>query len=725
MSQIVPYQTPDHPTEFGNIRWATIFAGLLGLALSNVVATQFIAKRFFYSAALGEPMVTVFGTPIYAPWKWTLWVAKYTSSSVPYVKSTTMLGLTIVIVGSVLVILAAMYSNFLRTRKVIAGGEHIHGSARFATKNDLEQNGIIKEKKGVYIGAFRDDKFDHYLRHNGPEHIFVFAPTRSGKGVGIVIPSLLGWEESTIVYDIKGENWALTSGYRATPKDKGGLGQTCLKFAPVEETTAHFNPFDLIRFGTDKEIADTQNIANLLLDLGDNPSDRYFLDEAVSLASGLILHMLYESRRMGYRIPSPANLLEIATDPEGAKSVLERVMSFQHRGVGDPPFPGVEDISTTTHPVIAGKMAKMIAKGDKEFGSVLGSLTRPLEIYADPRVRRATSFSDFTIYDLVNHPTSLYIVIPPSDKIRLKPLVRTILTLTVNRLTEKMDFDAGATKKNKCRLLFLIDEFPQLGNMQEFASALAYMAGYGCKALLIAQDIEQLKDRSAYGEHEPVTPNCHVRIAYAPNTQKTAELLSQMTGKTTIQQQTLNISGSRTSSGQNQMSTTISYVARALLTPAEVSALKKPVKIKQGTPDEKIVGPGSMLIFFAGEHPILGVQILYFLNKSMLDKTTIPCPASSHLTDDFPKTATNAGKLPPRPHRSKDAMRPNAVAGTNSLSVSTTQIQEPQDSHLLAKVPQNPKPIGNRFVDLIKNIDASKSQAQPAPFRELTIAVGE
>jgi type IV secretion system protein VirD4 len=723
MGNSVPYQTPDHPTDFGKIRWATIFGGLVGLALSNVFATQYIASRFFYSAALGEPMLSVFGTPIYAPWKWALWVAKYTRSDVPYVKNTTMSGLSIVLVGSALVLLAAMYSNFLRSRKVIAGGEHIHGSARFATVDDLEKNGIIKEKKGVYIGAFRDNDFDHYLRHNGPEHIFVFAPTRSGKGVGIVIPSLLGWEESTIVYDIKGENWALTSGYRAAPKDKGGLGQTCLKFAPVEEDTAHFNPFDLIRFGTDKEVADTQNIANLLLDLGDNPSDRYFLDEAVSLASGLILHLLYESRRMGYRIPSPASLLEVATDPEGAKSVLERIMSFQHRGVGDPPFPGVEEIATTTHPVIAGKMAKMLAKGDKEFGSVLGSLTRPLEIYSDPRVRRATSFSDFTIYDLVNHPTSLYIVIPPSDKIRLKPLIRTILTLTVNRLTEKMDFDAGATKKNKYRLLFLIDEFPQLGNMQEFASALAYMAGYGCKALLIAQDIEQLKDRSAYGEHEPVTPNCHVRIAYAPNTQKTAELLSQMTGKTTIQQQTLNISGSRTSSGQNQMSTTISYVARDLLTPAEVSALKKPVKINQGTSNEKIVGPGSMLIFFAGEHPILGVQILYFLNKSMLAKTTIHCPATSHLTDEFPKTATNAGKLPPRPHRSKDAMRPATLTPNSSASMSTTQIQEPADSHVANTVPQNPKPVGNRFAEIVRKIDNATNQ--PVPFRELTITIGE
>ena len=718
MANQLPYLTPDLPKDFGRFRWLGIFAGFVGLILASAATTQFIAMRFFYSPALGVPVAQYGKLPIYKPWEWAGWLLRYSSSRVPYVHQTITTSLCILVTLTAVVVFAVLYSNFRRSGKLMAGGEHIHGSARFATKEDLERTGILTLKKGVYIGAFRDGKYDHYLRHNGPEHILAFAPTRSGKGVGIVIPSLLGWDQSTIVYDLKGENWALTSGFRSKPVDKGGLGQTCLKFAPLEDDTAHFNPFTLIRFGTDREVADTQNIAAMLLDTGDNPSDRYFLDEAVSLASGLVLHLLYEAGQNGYRTPSPANLLEIATDPEGPQSVLAKIQRFEHRSLSDPPFPGIDDLTSITHPVIAGKMAKMLAKGDKEFGSVLGSLTRPLELYADPRIRRATAYSDFQVADLVNHPTSLFIVIPPSDKLRLKPLVRTMLSLTINRLTERMDFEEGKRKDNPYRLLYLIDEFPQLGNMQEFADALSYMAGYGCKALLITQDIEQLKDPRAYGDHETITANCHVRIAYAPNTQRTAELLSSMTGKTTIQQQTINISGSRTSSGQNHMSTSLNFVARDLLTPSEVSTLRKPSKVDPGTDKERIVGPGQALVFFAGEPPILGVQILYFLNPTMLAKTKIPHPPSSHLTDTFPKAASAAALKPARPHTSAAAMFPTRkpnVGGAQQQSleitpqvtlVETTIIEEPADSHLLDIVPQFPRPTpSGRFTRALESFN--------------------
>ncbi len=318
------------------------------------------------------------------------------------------------------------------------------------------------------------------------------------------------------------------------------------------------------------------------------------------------------------------------------------IQGYPHRGPDDEPFPGIEDASLRTHPVVASAMASMLLKGDKEFGSVVGSLTRPLQVYADPLVRASTSRSDFTIHDLVQKPVSLYIVIPPSDKIRLKPLVRIFFTMAVNRLTEKMDFQSGGTKKNPYRLLFLIDEFPSLGKMQIFADALSYMGGYGLKAYLIAQDVQQIYD--AYGQYESIVSNCHVRIAYAPNNQQTAELLSSMTGKTTIQHTTLNISGSRTASAQNQMSTSVSLVERDLLTPSEVSNLRKPTKVNVGKPDERIVGPGDMLIFISGESPIYGVQILYFLDDEFKRRAAIQPPRA----DEAALTPPSGKPLRPR-----------------------------------------------------------------------------
>jgi type IV secretion system protein VirD4 len=195
--------------------------------------------------------------------------------------------------------------------------------------------------------------------------------------------------------------------------------------------------------------------------------------------------------------------------------------------------------------------------------------------------------------------------------------------MIVNRLTERMDFEGAAQKRNRHRLLFMVDEFPSLKRMEIFADALSYMAGYGLKAYLITQDIRQIVDE--YGPNESIVSNCHVRVAYAPNQFDTAELLSKMTGTKTIQKATFNFSGSRLAPIANHMSATVDQVERPLVTPDEVMRLKPPKKIGEGS-NERIVAPGDMLIFVSGYHPIYGTQILYFTDPVLKHRAEIPPP---------------------------------------------------------------------------------------------------
>ena len=224
------------------------------------------------------------------------------------------------------------------------------------------------------------------------------------------------------------------------------------------------------------------------------------------------------------------------------------------------------------------KVQEMLDKEDRDFGGVLSTAKTALTLYSDPLVAKNTSASDFTIDDLVNHerPVSLYLVVPPSDKIRLRPLIRLMFTMTVNRLTEKMVFQGAEQKRNRHRLLLLIDEFPSLNRMEVFADALSYMAGYGLKAYLITQDIRQIVD--AYGNNESIVSNCHVRIAFAPNQFETAELLSKMTGTTTVQKASYNFSGSRLSPVMGHINASVDHIERPLMTPDEVLRLKPPQK---------------------------------------------------------------------------------------------------------------------------------------------------
>lgn len=257
----------------------------------------------------------------------------------------------------------------------------------------------------------------------------------------------------------------------------------------------------------------------------------------------------------------------------------------------------------------------MLDKESKELSGVLSTAKTALALYSDPLVARNTSASDFTINDLVNYhrPISLYLVVPPSDKIRVRRLIRLMFTMVVNRLTERMAFEGAQQKRNKHRLLFLIDEFPSLNRMVIFADALSYMAGYGLKAYLIAQDIRQVVD--AYGQNESIVSNCHVRIAYAPNQVETAELLSKMTGTATVQKASFNFSGSRFSPIMSHVNGSVDHVERPLMTPDEVMRLRPPQKAGNGS-SEEIVAPGDMLIFVSGHFRFLACKCCTSLTRS-------------------------------------------------------------------------------------------------------------
>jgi type IV secretion system protein VirD4 len=269
----------------------------------------------------------------------------------------------------------------------------------------------------------------------------------------------------------------------------------------------------------------------------------------------------------------------------------------------------------------------MLDKEDKDFSGVLSTAKTALTLYSDPLVARNTCVSDFTIQDLVNHerPVSLYLVVPPSDKIRLRPLIRLMFTMIVNRLTERMDFQGAMQRRNKHRLLFLIDEFPSLKRMELFADALSYMAGYGLKAYLITQDIRQILDQ--YGVNESIVSNCHIRIAYAPNQLETAEVLSRMTGTKTVQKASFNFSGSRLAPIMGHVNATVDHIERPLMTPDEILRLTPARKQRFGE-SERIVAPGQMLIFVSGQHPILGTQLLYFADPVLSRRAQIPPPVN-------------------------------------------------------------------------------------------------
>ncbi|MEO8053295.1 MAG: type IV secretory system conjugative DNA transfer family protein [Acidobacteriota bacterium] len=625
------YRTPRKPGYLGGYNWRATVFGLLLLVLVSFIATEYIATQFQYQPALGLPLIRTKAGAIYQPFAWMLWGWHNSTSQDERIRKPLFIGEMIVFVGSFGCIAIFFVMTNRQSRKLMENAEDLHGSARWANETDIRETGLTTCRQGAYVGAWcRNGSHRlHYLRHNGPEHILAFAPTRSGKGVGLVIPTLLAWSESAVIYDIKGENWAKTAGFRAQQ------GHVCFKFSPVEESSSsRFNPLSEVRLFTTRDVSDAQNIANMIVRTGeDSPQERYWQDAAASITTGMILHVCYEAAIEG-RVASLADMAHVFTKPgSNFRETLKELINFPHDSTYAHGWRMTNGDKTATHPVVKEKVQEMLDKEDRDFGGVLSTAKTALTLYSDPLVAKNTSASDFTIADLVNYerPISLYLVVPPSDKIRLRPMIRLMFTMVVNRLTEKMVFEGAEQKRNKHRLLVLIDEFPSLNRMEIFADALSYMAGYGLKAYLITQDIRQVVD--AYGHNESIVSNCHVRIAFAPNQLETAELLSKMTGTQTVQKASYNFSGSRFSPMMGHVNASVDHIERPLMTPDEVLRLKPPQKQSDGA-SEKIVAPGQMLIFVSGHYPILGTQMLYFLDPELTRRAAIEPPKTFVALED-------------------------------------------------------------------------------------------
>lgn len=633
MTEGVPklYKISGKNNDLSKTFFVAFFVWLCLAVVSMAVATQYAASRFGYQDALGSPVFTVGGVAYYVPTDVFAWVFKYWRPDVPVdVRGVLNNAIFIVLLGSAIGLLVALALIFYRTRKTRTEN-HVHGSAGWATAEDIEATGLLpsdKNRGGVMLGAvtvpFSASYFPRipllkylkakkervvYLRHKGPEHILVFAPTRSGKGVGIVIPTLLSWDESVLVHDIKGENWALTSGYRQKV-----LGQRCLRFSPAERGSAKFNPLHEIRLDGNI-VKDVQNIATMIVDPDGKGLTDHWAKTGFDLLTGVILYVLLEPQ-----IPddqrSLATVQAILSDGGVIREMAEAAAK-EGKGDDDEPSTGVRAVFEfirdkgfqmlaqahllKDHERIGWQTASQAAssylnKAPNEASGVLSTALSFLSLYRDPIVAENTSTSDFSIESLMMQKTALYLVVPPSDKDRLKPLLRLILNQVVRRLTESMEFErTGASKtKYRHRLLLLIDEFPALGKLDVFEEALAFIAGYGLKALLIAQDLSQLQ--KAYTREESIISNCHIRVAYAPNKVETAEILSKMTGQSTVVSETRSYSGSRLALLLHNVSTNQQVTQRPLLTPDECMRLP----------------PDDELVFVAGFKPIYGQKIKYY-----------------------------------------------------------------------------------------------------------------
>lgn len=600
------------------------------IVLFNLALTQWVAYRLNYHPALG----TRWFLGLYQPFAWFEWQRWYETAAMTF-----NIAYIAILIAMFVGIATAVITIGVRTRSA-KQHDSLHGTAHWATEDEVRASGLLPPKggkgAGVYVGGWTNPKTGelHYLRHDGPEHIAALAPTRSGKGVGLVIPTCLSWMHSMVLNDRKGELWNLTAGWRASPE---GANNIVMKFNPSSpdyDDCVCFNPLDEIRIGTPSEVGDCQNVTTIIVDPDGKGLVDHWQKTAFAFLTGAILHELYKAKAEG-RTASLYDVLYAVTDPaRDVNHYYDEMMANKHDTANVYGADGM-------HPVVAAEGRTMANKPDDERGSVLSTAISYLSLYRDPIVRHHTSRSDFQIMDLMNaeRPVSLYLVSRDEDKDRMKPLLRLILNQIIRVLLRpEIEFENGRQKPpHKHRLLLMLDEFPSFGKLEIFQEALAFIAGYGIKAYLIMQDIAQLW--FAYGRDETITSNCHIRNAYAPNKIETAEWLSKMTGTKTEMKWQYTESGKRFGAVADQFSKTSQETARPLLTPDEAMRLRAPQK----GPSGDITTPGDMLVFAAGHAPILGTQSLYFRDPTFLARSKVKPPKSAAVRTPGQGAASSGG----------------------------------------------------------------------------------
>lgn len=425
-----------------------------------------------------------------------------------------------------------------------------HGTARFGTEKDLKRAGL-RAASGILLGQ----QGDRFVVAGGQDHVGLFAPTRGGKGVSVVVPNLLTWQASAVVFDTKQENFRITSGYRAAH------GSEVYLFNPSSLETHRFNYLDAVRRDPVHRVGDLQMIAALLYPDPER-GEKHWAENARELFLGLGLLLLDNYAALGtvYAGVQPgdvslAAVRRLATQEKPLAEVFEGWLKID-RGAPRRLDPECRRI-----------LGSMAVKPYKEFGSIVSTLAAGLALFANQVISSATASSDFDLLDLrrggeFGKPITVYVNVPPGEIKRLAKLVNLFFQLVTNVLTRDMP------RPGEHQVLLLMDEFAALGRMGSLKSAIPVIAGYQVRFLAILQSVSQLREIYGPDGANAIMENLRYRLIMTPNSVATAEEVSKMLGVYGARQRSRSRQGDKV-----HASATDSLMRRNLLNPDELLRL--------------------------------------------------------------------------------------------------------------------------------------------------------
>ncbi len=504
---------------------------------------------------------------------WRYWMAYRESQQYgSVIKSSGLIGFAIPLLA-----LAGLVLAILLRKK-----PNLYGEARFADLGDLRKRNMLKPDDTALVVGKKDGQ---YLYFNGQQFALLAAPTRSGKGVGIVIPNLLSYQGSVVVLDIKQENFDLTSGFRAR------YGQSVYLFNPFAEDrrTHRWNPLSYVSKDPNFRVSDVQSIAAMLYPVSDLVKDPFWANQAQNAFVAFALYAFEQSAYLAdqfdapYEGPTVGGLYRLASGRPGQefKAYLSELAAWPHLS-----------------PSARTAFSTLLGQANETFASIMGTFKEPLNPWLNPVVDAATSGNDFDLRDVRKRKMSIYVAIQPNKLAESRLILNLFFSQLINQNTRELP-QANPELKHQC--LLLLDEFTSIGRVDIIASAVSFMAGYNLRLMPIIQSMSQLE--STYGKENARTimTNHALRIIFAPREQQDANEYSEMLGYTSMRKDSVSRSRARESS----YTRTVSDERRALMLPQELKAMG----------DDK-----QILLVEGMAHPVMSEKVRYFKESTFRDR---------------------------------------------------------------------------------------------------------
>jgi type IV secretion system protein VirD4 len=470
----------------------------------------------------------------------------------------------------------------------LPGSGDAYGSARFARVEEVrrrEDLGVGERlAEGIVLGAVDGG----YLRFRGDAHVLAFAPPGGGKTTCVVVPTALAHPGPLVVLDAKREIYQLTSGFR-----RRAHNSRVLCWAPSgRRGFSRHNPMLEIR-DYPYDVRDAQRIAGALIASTPTNADPFWREAPRQILVGALLHGKY-CPHWG-SLPKVYQLFTI-----GGQKAIEEMAHAPHDPELRFKWLDSKGRETATHPAVAAAAQNVLEMSAQTRSSVLATLSAALSIYADPVLAESVSASDFSLREVTGGqgpPITLYLCFEPDERDRLGPHLRIMVSQLAGAILER---DAAKRWGWQERILLLLDEFPVLGAIREIEQGLAYFRGYGATFLVVVQYLGQLIQ--AFGREEAVSPNCAVQIAFAPTDLATAERLSNLSGKQTIEIDQVSRSSGGLGSGRSGTSRQTVLQGRSLLDASEFRRM----------------GRDQAVVFVPGLAPLVVKKMPYFDDPLLL-----------------------------------------------------------------------------------------------------------